>query len=349
MKIIIINPNQYGHDVGYLYYVKYLSQGHLVDYICFDSHRERIPFEGRNIWYLRKPLNHIARLRRIFKIGKYIKNGKYDIALFRNMKYAFIIKILGCTKSVYDIRTVSLDDSPTKRSINNHINKLNSYFFDKVFSISTHIIDYLKIQHSDISIIPLGGHRYFKRNEKHIKHLKFIYIGTLNKRRIYDTMNGFIIFCKNNPSIEVIYTIVGSGVDLEITKLHSSLINTPDNLKINLEGYIPNIKLGKYLQRHFIGISYVPLDSYFQPQPVTKTYEYLLAGMVVVATNLPSNQEVINSFNGVLIQDNPEAFAEGITYIHNNLNIYNPEQIQKDSSQFDWENIIENRLLRSLL
>ena len=92
-------------------------------------------------------------------------------------------------------------------------------------------------------------------------------------------------------------------------------------------------------------MSYIPLTQYFNFQPPTKTFEYLSSGMITIATSTAENISVINERNGILIRDNEDSLFEGLRILYNNKNNYNSFQIQDNSSQYSWENIVFNNLL----
>ena len=56
----------------------------------------------------------------------------------------------------------------------------------------------------------------------------------------------------------------------------------------------------------------------------------------------------INKDNGIIIDDNPRAFADGISQIFKNINNYNLNYISKSSLHFHWKEIIEKKLMKSL-
>jgi len=346
-RILIINPNQFGYD-DYYYYVKYLSQKYFVDYWCFDHKKSIIAYPGYKIKFFDKPLNHIARLRLIVKLGYLLRQSSYQHILFRNFRYAFIIKLIGGKKAAFDIRTVSVSPKTINRFVYNKLIKFNAYFFERIFSISPEITNSLKIKAKKVTIIPLGANYLLERKINHIKTMKFLYVGTFDNRNIHETIRGMKIFCKKNPSENISYTIIGFGKNDEICKINNAIIDAPDNLNIVIKGYIPNHELDKYYMESNVGVSYVPLTKYYMPQPVTKTYEYLCAGMVVIATALPSNIDVINENNGVIITDNPESFANGVSKIYKNRDQYDLNQVSKNSSRFNWEEIIEKKLIKVL-
>ncbi|MCP2519747.1 glycosyltransferase family 4 protein [Candidatus Aminicenantes bacterium AC-708-M15] len=51
-----------------------------------------------------------------------------------------------------------------------------------------------------------------------------------------------------------------------------------------------------------------------------KIYSYLKSGKPIVATKLPTHLQVLNSENSILVEPNPESFAEGIKFA-----LYNPK------------------------
>jgi glycosyltransferase involved in cell wall biosynthesis len=92
----------------------------------------------------------------------------------------------------------------------------------------------------------------------------------------------------------------------------------------------------------------VPITPYYDFQPVTKLYEYMLSGMPVIATNTHENRLVVNDDNGVLINDTPEDFCNGLAKICENRNSYNSLDIRKTVESYTWENIV-NTILKPYL
>jgi glycosyltransferase involved in cell wall biosynthesis len=80
-------------------------------------------------------------------------------------------------------------------------------------------------------------------------------------------------------------------------------------------------------------------------QPVTKTYESLLAGLPIIATRTTQNQRLVNDANGVLIEDTAESFAQGLAAIKSKLSGLSPLAIQAASLQHSWENVIRGQYL----
>jgi len=98
------------------------------------------------------------------------------------------------------------------------------------------------------------------------------------------------------------------------------------------------------LSKHNVGVSYVPITPYFDVQPPTKTFEYLLAGMPVIATRTKENEKVINEYNGVLIDDTPEDFRNGLALLYERIsaNKFTSSRIIESSESYTWERIVRN-------
>jgi glycosyltransferase involved in cell wall biosynthesis len=96
----------------------------------------------------------------------------------------------------------------------------------------------------------------------------------------------------------------------------------------------------EFLQAANIGVSFVPITPYYDMQPVTKTYEFLLAGMPMIATRTTQNKRFVNDTNGVLIDDTAESFADGLAEIKAKSRMYDSPAIQEASRCHAWESII---------
>jgi glycosyltransferase involved in cell wall biosynthesis len=77
---------------------------------------------------------------------------------------------------------------------------------------------------------------------------------------------------------------------------------------------------------------------------VTKVFEYLLAGMPVIATRTTENQAVITPERGILIDDSAVSFAEGLRVIAGRLGSYDGPGIAGRSMQYSWAAIVRDNL-----
>jgi glycosyltransferase involved in cell wall biosynthesis len=112
-----------------------------------------------------------------------------------------------------------------------------------------------------------------------------------------------------------------------------------------LHGQVKYIELPKYYNASNIGIVYIPQKDYYEYQPSTKLYEYLLAGMPVIATNTFENRKEISNIKyGVICQDNPNSFSNALKVIQENLFNFQSGQIIGDKKVNSWENIVNKNL-----
>ena len=173
--------------------------------------------------------------------------------------------------------------------------------------------------------IPLGANKTTVNREKNGLHL--LYVGTFINRNIHETIEGLALFHRKYPKIDISYKIIVTGDDTSEEKNNSAIeIN---NLKqiVSLIGYIQNDKLNPFFEKTNIGISYVPITDYFNHQPVTKTFEYLMSGMPVLATGTIENKLIINENNGVIIENSPESFSIGLEKINQLKTKFNEQEI----------------------
>ena len=114
---------------------------------------------------------------------------------------------------------------------------------------------------------------------------------------------------------------------------------------VNFLGEIRKPLLNTFLLNSDIAVSFIPCILRYQNQPPTKTFEYLLSGIPVLATNTNENIKIIDKYNGILIDDNATSFLNGIEFYLKNRTLYNSEYIYFNSLQYSWLNIVKNKLL----
>jgi len=117
------------------------------------------------------------------------------------------------------------------------------------------------------------------------------------------------------------------------------------NDTIETTGYIHNDQLNTYFEKANIGVSYVPITPYYTHQPPTKTYEYLLSGLPVLATATIENAKIIDDSCGVLIQDNEEDIERGLFSMVKQLKNFNSEKIREVCGGKSWLNITQSNLM----
>jgi glycosyltransferase involved in cell wall biosynthesis len=216
--------------------------------------------------------------------------------------------------------------------------------FPHVTIVSESLREKLKLDPARATILPLGGDQ-FARGAKSFDTCRLLYVGTLLDRRIHLTVEGLTAFYRlgAQDTFES-YDIVGSGPDDQEQRLLEAISRSPVRDRIRVHGRIPNAELHPFFERANVGVGFIPEEEYYQPQPSTKVFEYLLSGMAVIATRTYENARVINKSNGVLIPDTPEGFSEGLRQIVAARLQFNSGSIQRSVGEYSWDAIVQQTL-----
>lgn len=175
--------------------------------------------------------------------------------------------------------------------------------------------------------------------------LRLLYVGTLLGRDIHKTVEGFDIALRQlGSSVPASYDIVGDGPPADKQALLDAVACSENRGSITYHGRIPTAEIRRFFEKCNVGVAFVPLRPWYQCQPVSKVFEYLLSGMPVIATATDENKLVITERNGVLIGENAQEFARGVVEVCARLSTYDPAQIQREHQKSSWEAIISERL-----
>src|SRR5690606_1611564 len=123
-------------------------------------------------------------------------------------------------------------------------------------------------------------------------------VGSLNKRRIEDTIIGFRKFYSEyHEKTKIVYDIIGFG------KNEKDILNLIKEEKmedvIGFHGRKHYYQLYEFFDKANIGVCYIPITDFFDVQPPTKLFEYALSGLFTIATKTKENEKFINPKNGV--------------------------------------------------
>lgn len=341
--LLILSQSQFGSHIDTYFRCKYLRHRYNVIIICWDYSIPKQSMTDVKTLYISRDGNIITRnLRYIYAAFTWLKNNPCDICVIKYFRGCSFIKLLFPRLSfVFDVRTGSVSKHYIFRKIYDNFLTFESYFFQHVTAISDSLSKKLNLTNKT-EIIPLGSEPISTIN-KSFDSLHLLYVGTLSRRDIDKTLMAFSKFYDNYKNdISMSYTIIGDGPNGEIDFLKDIVEKFSLSSVVNIAGRIPFTDLGTYFDSHNIGVSFVPITDYFDAQPVTKNFDYLLSGMPVIATATSENKKVITESNGVLVGDSIDSFYEGMQTIWDNIKCYNSEQIADHSSQYTWENIVNN-------
>lgn len=340
---LIISQAQFGYNTPNYYYCKYLRNDFDITYISWDFNKPKIHLDNTRLVYVpRRGIFAVRSLRFIRTVIKEIKSEKTLIYITYFKGVSTILKLLKSKNTfIFDIKTGPVKKNSFHRLILDNMMKFESKFFKHKTVISESLKNRMKLT-NNIYILPMGAN-VISSTKKKFNKMHLLYVGTLYNRNLSDTIIGFSKFYHSNKNkIGMYYTIIGKGINNEEQVLKNLARKMEVSEVMNILGEIPHEKIKVFFDTHNIGVSYIPIIDYFDCQPPIKSFEYLLSGMPVIATNTSENKTVINCENGILIQDNSESFFRGLVRFYDTREIFDSEYIRKSSKKYSYSSVIKN-------
>lgn len=344
-KVLIINYTQFGYHIDSWMYTLYADKNKLdIYYFCFDSGFEKICSKDVTLKYIPLYKDRFSSYLSFFlKLKKYLINEKFNLVFHVDAKFTLILRILNLfSPMVLDIRTGNLSDNTFNRFIGNTSIRISSLFYKNVSVITESLREELKISKRKATILPLGGvlHNF---DNKSYETLRLLYTGTLEKRNIGQTIEGLALFHSRNQDIAISYDIIGFGkaeTEREITDLISSL---GMGKIVIFHGRKRHNEIIPFLEKCNVGVVYIPKKRYYEFQSSTKFYEYVLAGMPVIATNTFENRMTLKVGSGYICTDKPASFAEALERTYNGRERFDSVSIRSMYLSDQWEVIVKEK------
>jgi glycosyltransferase involved in cell wall biosynthesis len=346
-KLLIATKEQFGYHIDSYKYAYYLQNKIQISYICLDQGAIKIDPKNVNTIYVSKKGSKVIRYLRFLKtINREIRIEDYDVVFIVYFFGCSILRILNPTKNFnLDIRTASVEKNLLINFFSDLILKFETLFFRNISIIGENLKRVLKLNNAHI--LPLGGECFTSKSHSN-SGFHLIYVGSLSNRNILDFIKGFHLFLKDmTDQIDktmISLTVVGDSPGNELVEINIYIQKNQLESYIKTTGYIANDQLNCIFEKCNFGVSFIPLTEYFQNQPPTKTFEYLLSGLPVIATATIENSKIINISNGVLIQDKVESIRSGLHELFTNRLLFDSESIKKALEHFLWKNIVLNNL-----
>lgn len=336
-KLLIVNSAQFGYHLDTYYYCKHLKDSYDITYIGWDYSNEKIEEDSVKVIDVKRTGNNIIRTARLIKQTlNEIKQNRPDIVFIKYFRGCSFLNILAPkTTFLFDIRT-----SIWSVWYFNSLMKFESLLFRNITIISESLREWLKYPKNKCDILPLGADS-ITIIPKEFNQLHLVYVGMFTDRYIDHTIKGLAKFHQKHSDTKVHYTIIGKGRKNELAEYQELTKKLGIEKLITFTGFVHHANIKEYFDNANVGVSYVPITPYFDVQPPTKTFEYLLSGMPVIATNTYENRIVMNDDNGVLIQDNPEDFCKGLESIYEKFQSdhYSSKSIIEMSQQYSWHHV----------
>ena len=350
MRVLIISPIEYGNLIDHTMWSKYLSINNIdVTHLSIGNSEIRNINSNIRIIKVKKIKNKIIKnIIFIFNCIKIIKEYKYNGIIIDYFPGCSLIKMFNYKKKmIVDIRTTTISNNKLKKKIRDFMIKIESNIFDNISIITPKLIEILKLNSKKVKILPLGSECVVNlEKSKSNDILKILYVGTLDNRNIESTIKA-IKKCIDNKIYNIRYTIIGfSKYKSNEDNLNNIIRSYNLNKYVKFLGKVEHDKLKSYYENNNIGLSYIPCKDYFNYQPPTKTYEYIINGLYCIATKTKANEEIIiDKVNGELIFDSEDELANSIIKLAKDPLILNTKKISQTLNNFLWSSIIENNLI----
>ena len=343
-KLLIVDKHQFGYLTDVYQWCKYLSSIYDITVISADVGDSKFSIPGVRVFLVNFKLPRTIRaLLFILTALIYVAqcNGVILVEYFQGC--SILKKVFRWKRMMVDVRTLSV--SPDKAHRDNYNKRLQKDLkdFDEVIAISEGVIKQMNI--SNVHLLPLGADCISMIPKTYNDELRLLYVGTFRWRNLEDTIEGVKLFHESNPTIKISYDMVGAGEVGQVEKFKLLAKELGLEHIITLHGQIPYTELKPFFDKCNIGISYVPMTDYYDCQPPTKTYEYILSGLFCIATATTSNRELITRDNGLLIKDNAKDFALGLEQYLKIKNDLNDTLIRQSLADSTWKRIVADKLL----
>lgn len=339
--VLILTLEQFGYHIDTFYYCKHGRYCFDITYVGFDTGKPRLDIDGVRCIYVSRKGNVFIRYLRLLNVMLFECRKKYDIIFMKYFVSCSLVRILNPIKRIImDIRTGSV----VQKSINRYWRDLMLRFEAKRFKhitvISDALADKLRLAKHKTHILPLGAEA-LSDIPKRFDSMHLLYVGTLHGRQIEDTIKGLGRFYDEYGSqLDISYDIVGDGYSGEIDSMQKMVDEQALTDVVTLHGYIHQTELRHYYTHCNIGVCYIPITDYFDCQPATKTFEYLFAGMAIIATATKENEKLISLDNGVLIDSSSQAFYRGLVKLYKRKDRYCSRKIRQSYPEYAWGNIV---------
>lgn len=346
MNILMINQGQFGYNAGYYHYCKHLSaQGHHIVYLCNDYHLKKMELERVTPIYIDEPNSVKWRLKFCKKLEQIMKEHSFDVILCSYFKCcSMLTKYFGNTPSIMDIRSGDVNKNLVKRSFFNWLIKKEAQKFSRTMTLSESLAEKLKLKEGSFDIVPLGAD-VICTSQKEYDDLRLFYVGTLKQRDIDKTIEGLILFNKKYPQVDFHYDIVGFGMPQEEEHIKSLIKDNNLEGKVVFHGRINYEELVPFFEKANLGVAFVPMTPYYDCQPSTKIYEYVLSGMYCIATNTYENRILIEPVNGIICDDNATSFSEALErYYKMDKSSFDSGVIRDSMAKYEWSNVVNKQL-----
>ena len=345
-RLLVLAHDQFGYSVTKFKHCEHAREDFDITYVGWDYGLPKIKLSSVNVHYVSRKSNIFMRnLRLLNAFHTEIRKG-YNLVFANYVIGISVLKLLNYrSKFLLYIDTLAVGTNIIRRYSRNLLLIVEVRFFNNIAIISDGIAKKIKVR--KYHLLPLGGKR-FSTKKKTFESLSLLYVGTLENRNILDCVKGFHKYIEtfdDKKSARALFTIIGDSPFGELDEINKYIHTHSLELYIRTTGFLHNDELSPYFDKANIGISYVPLKSYYQHQPPTKTFEYLISGLPIIATSTQANKKIVTPDVCELIRDNSNSFYMGLVRMEKRMKNFSAEKIMIQYKKHTWNNIVKNNFV----
>ncbi len=342
--LLIIGRAQFGYLTDSYKWCENLNGRFEITYLCYDYGHERMEIPGVRVIYISRKG---AKTRRAIR---FLRAAIWHIARMNCPTIVIHFPLCGILPQIFpwkriglDIRTLSVHDDPATRASDNRKIRHDCAKYSVVSAISPQVIQHL--DRDGIYELPLGADTISHASKTYNDSIRILYVGTFTRRHIDQLLDGVLQFAKKHPDIPLTMDLIGfsdenASMEIIMKKLSDPILSRI----VTYHGRIRYTSLKPFFERANVGISFVPITEYFDPQPPTKTFEYALSGLYVIATGTTANKQIITPDNGIVIDDTPDGVVQGLEHYCAIRDRLDERNIRESLKEHTWANICKRYL-----
>lgn len=338
-KLTFIATTQFGYLTDLYKWCQYLRVKYDITVVSAIRDRAAVAMDGIQVigvdFNVAKPLR---ALKFYFRCLRYLwgYEGRVFIVYFQGCS---LLKLLCPWKKMHvDVRTLWVSpDAGSRRRYDRQLVR-DCRRFDSVSAISRGVAEKMGLK--GIKIVPLGSDVISVAPKQYADGIRLLYVGTLQWRHIEHTIKGVRLFVDRHPEVPIHYDLVGSGNPGDVELMQTTAAEEGLEDTVTVHGWKLVGEVQHLFDRCNVGICYVPTVSYYQHQPPTKIYEYVLSGMYCIATATLASRELIGDANGTLIEATPEGVAQGLETFWRRRTTVVESRLRQTLADSTWDRIV---------
>lgn len=341
-KLLFCDTHPFGKLTDLYQWCYYLKNSYDIRVICFDEEKPK-SLDGIDIKRVNYIRNKTIRgfvflfvcLWNIITYGGHVWIVYFEFC-------SLLKRILFFKKMHVDIRTVSISPNASARKQYDNRMRYECSLFDSVSVISEGVRDKLGLINAQI--LPLGAD-VISHSKKNYFPIRLLYVGTFDYRHLDDTIRGLSLLLQKHPDFDIHYEMVGGDHHGEVDICRALVKELRIDDYVTIHGRIDYQLLQPLFDKSNVGVSYVPITSFYNIQPPTKIFEYTMSGLYCIATDTYESRKLISSSNGILIKDTAADFCNAIEYFAFHYNSIKESDIRKSLSRYTWDKIIQDYMI----